>query len=154
MRHLYTRFIYLAVAISLFGVAVHAAAILGGPSWYAFFGAPPQIVASARAGTWLAPVSTAGIAVLMGICAAYGCSALGLFRRLPLLRTVLAGIAAICLLRGLVLVPLAFTHPQLLNLFEVVAALTWGMAGIGFLAGFLMSRSTLAQARTLTGSVR
>ena len=44
-----SRFVYLAAAISLVGVAVHLAAIVGGPSWYAFFGAPPQIVASAEA---------------------------------------------------------------------------------------------------------
>lgn len=142
MKNLHTRFVFLAIAISLAGVAIHIAAIMGGPSWYAFFGAPPQIVASAQAGTWLAPAATAGIAVLMGICAVYGCSALGLVKRLPLLRAMLAGIAAICLLRALVLVPLAFRHPELLNMFEVVAALTWGIAGIGFLAGFLMSRST------------
>ena len=141
MKSLYARFTLLAIAISLAGVAIHVAAIIGGPSWYAFFGAPPQIVASARSGTWLAPVSAAGIAVLMGICGMYACSALGLVRRLPLLRTMLAGIAAICLLRALVLVPLALTHPELLNLFEILAALTWGMAGTGFLAGFLMTRS-------------
>ncbi len=140
MKNLYARLTCLAVAISLVGVAIHVAAIVGGPSWYAFFGAPPQIVASAQAGTWLAPLSTAGIAVLMGVCAAYACSALGLVRRLPLLRTMLAGIAAICLLRALILVPLAVTHPELLNLFEVVAALIWGTAGIGFLAGFLVQK--------------
>jgi len=142
MKNNHGRLTLLALAISLLGVAIHVAAIIGGPSWYAFFGAPPQVVASARAGTWLAPVSTAGIAVLMGICATYACSALGLVRRLPLLRTMLAGIAAVCLLRALVLVPVAFIHPQLINVFEVVAAFTWGAAGIGFIAGFLMARST------------
>lgn len=147
MKNLHIRLIYLAAAISLAGVAIHIAAIMGGPSWYAFFGAPPAIVASAQAGTWLAPVSTAGIAALMGICAVYACSALGLVKRLPLLRTMLAGIAAICLLRALILIPLAFTHRELLNLFEVIAALTWGTAGIGFLAGFLVSKSTLAALR-------
>ena len=135
-----TSLVYLAAGISLVGVAIHIAAIAGGPSWYAFFGAPPQVVASAQAGTWLAPVSTAAIAVLMGICAAYACSALGLVRRLPLLRTMLAGIATICLLRALILVPLAITHSELLNLFEVAAALTWGTAGIGFVAAFYGSR--------------
>ncbi|MFC0253467.1 hypothetical protein [Massilia consociata] len=143
MKTLHARFTYLAAAISLVGVAIHVAAIAGGPSWYAFFGAPPQIEASAQAGTWLAPVSTAGIAVLMGICALYACSALGLVRRLPLLRTMLAGMAAVCLLRALILVPVAFIRPELINLFEIVAALTWGAAGIGFCAGFLMSKSRL-----------
>ena len=148
MSPLHSRFTYLAIAISLLGVAVHVAAIMGGPSWYVFFGAPPQIVASARAGTWLAPIATAGIAALMGICALYAGSALGLVRRLPLLRTMLAGIAAVCLLRALVLVPLAFTHPELINLFEVIAAITWGTAGIGFLTGFLMSKRTLDALRS------
>lgn len=144
MKNLHARLTYLAAAIAFVGVVIHVAAIAGGPSWYVFFGAPPQIVASARAGTWLAPVSTAGIAVLMGICALYACSALGLVRRLPMLRTMLAGIATTCLLRALILVPLAFRHPELINLFEVIAALTWGAAGIGFVAGFLLTRSTLA----------
>ena len=143
MKNLQVRLTYLAAAVSVVGAAIHVAAIVGGPSWYAFFGAPPQVVASAQAGTWLAPVSTAGIALLMGVCAMYACSALGLLRRLPLLRTMLAGIASICLLRALLLVPLAFTHPELISLFEVIAALTWGAAGIGFITAFLMTRSTL-----------
>lgn len=144
MKNNHARLTFLAFAISLLGVAIHVAAMIGGPLWYAFFGAPPQVVASAQAGTWLAPVATAGIAVLMGICSVYAGSALGLVRRLPLLRTMLAGIAAVCLLRALVLVPAAIIHPQLINVFEVVAALTWGAAGIGFVAGFLMTRNTLA----------
>lgn len=143
MKNNHARLTFLAFAISLFGVAIHVAAMIGGPHWYAFFGAPPQVVASAQAGTWLAPVATTGIAVLMGICAMYACAALGWVRRLPLLRTMLAGIAAVCLLRALVLVPAAFIHPQLINVFEIVAALTWGAAGIGFVAGFLMTRNAL-----------
>ncbi|MEH6437922.1 hypothetical protein [Massilia sp. DD77] len=129
--------IRLAAAISILGVAIHLATIAGGPAWYAFFGAPPQVVASARAGTWLAPAGTAAIAALMGVCAAYACSALGLLRRLPLLRPVLAGIAAVCLLRALVLVPLAVNHPELRTSFEVSASIVWGLAGIGFAAAFL-----------------
>lgn len=144
MKNTHARLTFLALAISLLGVAIHVAAMIGGPSWYAFFGAPPQIVASAQNGTWLAPVSTTGIAVLMGMSAMYAGSALGMVRRLPLLRTMLVGIAAVCLLRALILVPLAFLHPQLINMFEVVAALIWGTAGIGFVSGFLMTRRTLS----------
>ena len=54
---------------------------------------------------------------------------------LPLLRTGLAAMAAICLVRALLLPPLAMTHPELRNTFEVVAALLWGLAGIGFALG-------------------
>ncbi|WP_137939003.1 hypothetical protein [Chitinivorax sp. B] len=132
--------IRLAAAIATFGVTIHLAAIAGGPSWYAFFGAPPLIVASAREGTWLAPVSTAGIAALMGICAIYACSASGLVRRLPLLRPMLASMAAVCLIRGFILIPLAINHPELRNAFEVIAAIVWATAGAGFAVGFRSTR--------------
>ena len=135
-----TAWIYLAVAIASAGVIVHLAAVVGGPSWYAFFGAPPIIVESARAGTWPAPVGAMVIAGLMAICAAYACSVLGLVRRLPLLHPGLACIAMVCLLRALLLVPFALKHPELFNTFEVVAASVWGLAGIGFAVGFLVSR--------------
>lgn len=132
------------------GVAIHLAAIVLGPDWYAFFGAPPPVVASAREGTWLAPAGAVVIAFLMGLCGAYACSAIGLIRRLPLLRTALAGIAVICLVRALILVPLAIHDPALLTTFEVVAAIVWGIAGIGFAAGFLVARTS----RTALGVTR
>ena len=138
------RLTYLALAIALFGVAIHLGAVVGGESWYAFFGAPAAVVESARAGTWLAPVSAMVIAGLMAICAAYACSVLGLIRRLPLLRPGLASIAAVCLVRALALVPLAFSHPELRNAFEIIAAIVWGLAGVGFAAGFLASRQPSA----------
>ena len=133
--------VYLSVAIALAGVAVHVGAVFGGASWYAFFGAPPRIVASASAGTWLAPVSALVIAGLMAVCAIYAASVLGIVRRPPLQRTALAVIAAICLLRALILPPLALTHPELLNTFEVVSAIVWLAAGIGFAISFRVSRS-------------
>lgn len=145
------RLILLAAGIAAVGCAIHLAAIAGGASWYAWFNAPPGVVASARAGTWLAPVSAAAIALLMAICALYACSAAGLVRRLPLLKTMLFGIATICLLRVVVLVPLAIRYPQLLNTFEVVAALVWGMAAVGFAAALgavAPSRSVLPAGRS------
>jgi hypothetical protein len=131
----------LAAFIAAVGVAVHLAAIIGGPPWYVWFNAPPRVVASARAGTWLAPVSTAVIALLMALCALYACSAAGLVRRLPLLVPGLAGIAAVCLVRALILIPLAVTHPELRNTFELVAAIVWGTAGLGFAVGVRAARA-------------
>lgn len=136
MKNSQKNWIYLAGIIALIGVAIHIVAIFGGPSWYAFFGAPPSVVRSAREGTLLAPVGALIIAGLMAICAAYAFSALGVIRRLPLLRTGLAGIAIVCLLRALVLWPLMINHPDLRNTFEIVAAIVWGLAGVGFVFGF------------------
>jgi hypothetical protein len=134
--------VYLAAVIAAAGVVIHVGAVFGGPSWFAFFGAPPSIVASARAGTWLAPVSALVIAGLMAVCAVYAGSVLGLVRRPPLQRVALACIAAVCLVRALILPPLAVNHPELRNTFEVVSALVWGLAGIGFAVGFRISRES------------
>lgn len=128
--------ILLAAGIAALGAAIHLGAIVGGPSWFAFFGAPPSIVASARDGTWQAPISAAVIAGLMAVCALYACSAAGLVRRLPLLRPALAGMAAVCLARGLALIPFSIKYPELINTFEVVAAIIWSIAGVGFAVGF------------------
>ena len=132
--------IQLAAAIAAVGALIHVAAVPAGPAWYAYFGAPPGVVASARAGTWPAPVGAFVIALLMATCAWYACAALGAVRRPPLLRTGLAVMAAICLVRALLLPPLAVTHPELRNTFEVVAAILWGLAGVGFALGVKAAR--------------
>lgn len=133
--------VYLAMLIAIAGMAIHIGAIFGGPSWFSFFGAPPSIVASARAGTWLAPVSALIIAGLMALCALYAASAVGLVRRVPLLRFGLACIAVVCLVRALLLPVLAVHHPELRNTFQVVSALVWGSAGVGFAVGFCITKA-------------
>jgi hypothetical protein len=127
--------IALAAAIAAVGALIHVVAIPAGPAWYAFFDAPPSVVASARAGTWLAPVGAVVIALLMATCGWYASAALGIVRRPPLLRTGLAAMAAVCLPRALILIPLAVTHPELRTTFQVVAAIVWGLAGVGFALG-------------------
>lgn len=133
--------VYLAGIIALIGVAIHLGAIIGGASWFAFFGAPPSVVQSARDGTWLAPVGALIIAGLMAICAAYAFSALGKIRRLPLLRTGLVCMAGICVVRALILWPLMITHPELRNTFEIVASIVWGLAGVGFVFGYRLAHA-------------
>jgi hypothetical protein len=127
--------------IAIAGAVIHVGALIAGPPWFVFFNAPPSVVASARAGTWLAPVSALVIAGLMAVCAVYAASAAGLIRRLPLQPLGLAGMAAICLLRALILPPLAINHPELRNAFEVVSAVIWGLAGVGFAVGYRLSRA-------------
>jgi hypothetical protein len=131
--------IYLAILIAIAGVVIHVGAVIAGPSWFAFFNAPPQVLASARAGTWLAPISALVIAGLMGICALYAASVVGLVRPPPLQRAGLLAMAAVCLLRALILPPLAINHPELRNTFEIVSALIWFAAGVGFAAGFRLA---------------
>lgn len=141
MSGIQSRSIQLAIAIALAGVAIHIGAIFGGPSWFRFFGAPPQVIASAEQGTWLAPVGSLVIAGLMGLCGWYGASALGWVRRPWLQRPGLACMASVCIARALILPILAFKVPQLINTFEIVAALIWLLAGIGLAAGFRATRN-------------
>ena len=135
--------VHLATFIAIAGAMIHVAAVFGGPSWYALFGAPPVIVTSAQAGTWLAPVSALVIAVLMTTCSLYAASAAGLVRRLPLLRLGLVSMAVVCIARGLLLPAAALSHPELLNTFEIVSAFIWFVAGMGFAVGSRISRAKL-----------
>ena len=134
------RWIQLAAAIAVLGALIHVAAIPAGPAWYAWFGAPPSVVASARDGTWPAPVGAIVIALLMATCAWYACAALGAVRRPPLLRTGLATMAAICLVRALLLPAVAVSHPEVRTTYEAVAAIVWGLAGVGFALGVTAAR--------------
>jgi len=141
MKIICNSWVFLATAIAVIGVLIHVAAVFAGASWFEFFGAPPSVVASARAGTWLAPVSALAIATLMGTCAFYGASAVGLVRRPPLQRQGLAGMATVCLVRALLLPVLAVRHPELRNTFEVAAAAVWFVGGVGFAVGFRITKA-------------
>lgn len=97
------------VALTLAGLGNAAAAlvhIIGwmmGPDAIAFLGAPPYIVQSMEEGTLDAPVTIAAIVAVLGVFAAYAFSGAGLLPRLPLLRTGISLIAALFILRGLVI---------------------------------------------------
>ena len=95
-----------------------------------------------------AVVGAVVIVALMATCAWYACAALAMVRRPPLLRTGLAVMAAICLLRAAAWRAAAWpapavTHPELRNTFEVVAAIAWGLAGTGFALGYAAVRRRL-----------
>lgn len=95
----------LAAVILVAGALLHIAVLAAGPEWIAFVGAPPEVVRSAELATWLAPVSTLGIAALLAGLALYSLAAAGKFRSLPLVKPILGLFAAIFVLRGLIIVP-------------------------------------------------
>jgi hypothetical protein len=96
------------------GALIHLAAIVGGPDWYAFIGAPDSIVEMVRAGRRYPAVVCLLIATILLSCAAYAFSGAGLIRRLPLLRTGLTLITGALLLRALGFIPLLLWRPQAL----------------------------------------
>ncbi len=92
---------------ALTGVAalLHLGIILGGPDWYRFFGAGERMARHAARGSIYPTLITACIAAVLGVWALYAFSGAGVIRRLPLLRLVLALVAAVFLARGILGVP-------------------------------------------------
>ena len=128
-------FFVVAAALLFAGAILHVAALIGGPSWIAFVGAPREVVESASRGTWLAPVGALGITALLLLLAAYALSAATVFRSFPFSRSILTFFATIFIVRGLIIVPALlqgrFNWRELHDLFVVgssTAILAIGLA--------------------------
>ena len=110
---------------------LHLAVIIGGPSWYRFFGAGEGMARMAERGDWRAAAITVGIASVLALWAAYAFSGAGLIARLPLLRTGLVVISAIYLVRGLLLIPALLINQggvQPFILWSSLIVLVYGLA--------------------------
>lgn len=149
------------------GAVLHIAILFGGPDWYAFFGAPPGLVDMARDGNIRAPISCLVIAAFLMLLAAYAFSAAGLIRRLPFLRSGLAAIAMVLLLRGVLFVPLILWSPDTLSgicdcrrvdAFIVVTSALCLALGVGYALGAWAvparsgRRATVASNRSAKGA--
>lgn len=104
-----------AVLLVLLGLA-HVAAIFGGANWYASLGAPDDIVRMARAGKRFPETVSLLIALVCLLWASYAFSGAGLVRRLPLLRTVLALLAAGMIARAVGFIAVLAVSPNALAL--------------------------------------
>ena len=109
--------------LSAIASVLHLAVIVGGPAWYRFFGAGEGMARMAEQGSSTPTVITLGIAAVLAIWSAYAFSGAGVTQRLPLIRTALAVITAIYLLRGLLLAPTLLFRPQLVTPFAVWSSL-------------------------------
>ncbi len=85
--------------------ALHLAMIVGGPSWYRFFGAGEQMATLAEEGSWTPALVTLAITIIFTVWGLYAFSATGIVRPLPWLKFALLAIASIYILRGLALFP-------------------------------------------------
>ena len=107
---------YLKVAgvLSFFASLMHLAIIVGGASWYRFFGAGEEMAAMAEQGLLQPAIGTLCISVMLAVFGAYAWSGAGILIRFPLLKPVLVLITLIYLLRGAVglLAPFISSHPQ------------------------------------------
>lgn len=130
--------------LSLAASLLHVACIFGGPDWYRFFGAGEAMAQAAERGSWTPPVMTLGIAALLALWAWYAFAGAGVVRRLPLMRTALVLISVIYLLRGLALVPIAFT-PAAQTPFNIWSSLIVLGYGLCYAIGTWRAWSSLSQ---------
>ena len=142
------RYLILSGAAVSAGALLHVAILFGGPDWYAFFGAPPGLVAMARAGNLRAPISCIVIATFLGLLATYAFSGAGVIRHLPFLRTGLATIACVLILRGVLFVPMILWRPGTLagicdcksvDTFIIVTSVLCLAMGVGYALGALFT---------------
>jgi hypothetical protein len=138
------RYLICSGIVALVAGLLHIAIIFGGPSWYAFFGAPAPIVRMAGAGALYPTVSCLVVAALLLLCASYAFSGAGLFRRLPLLRTGLLLVGSVFILRGVAFIPLMVLRPDALarvcncngvDTFLVLTSTVCLATGIGYVVG-------------------
>jgi hypothetical protein len=121
--------------LSAAAAALHVGVILGGPSWYRFFGAGEEMARMAERGSARPALIAAFIAAMLAVWAAYAFAGAGLIRRLPLMRTALVLIAAVYLLRGLVLLPLLVLKPAQIDSFTLWSSLIVLVYGICYGVG-------------------
>lgn len=109
----YNLALILGAGLSAIAALLHVAIVFGGAPWYRFFGAGEKFAQAALKGHGWHDVLTLGIAVVLGVWAAYAFSGAGagLGLKLPWLKEVLWLITAAYLLRGIGGFGLLVTRP-------------------------------------------
>lgn len=131
----YNTTLIVAAGLSVIAALLHVACIVGGPSWYRFFGAGEQMATAAAAGSWYPALATLAVTLVLLSWAAYALSAAGAIPALPLLKVGIISITAVYLLRGLVLLPVLVLKPAMATPFVVWSSLICLGYGIVHLIG-------------------
>lgn len=129
--------------LSALAVLLHLLVIAEGPSWYRFFGAGEELALAAERGSPMPAIITFADAAVLALWSFFALSAAGYVRRLPLLHTVLAAISAICLSRGLAIVPIALTIPDARDLFAYGSSLIVLAFGCAYALGRWLAWSAM-----------
>jgi hypothetical protein len=132
-----------SAALSAVAALMHVGCIIGGPSWYRFFGAGERMAKAAERGSMYPALVTSGITAVLLVWAAYALSAAGVLPSLPLLRVGIVVITAVYLIRGLVLVPVLIVAPGKATPFVIWSSLSCLGYGAVHLVGVVQKWSQL-----------
>lgn len=103
---------------------LHIAIILGGSSWYRFFGAGEEMAIMAEKGSYFPALITTGIVVVFLVWSLYAFSGANyLKKKLPFIKIALVIISAIYILRGLALFPAFIIMPEQVDTFAILSSL-------------------------------
>lgn len=130
----------IAGTLSFAAALLHVACIIGGPSWYRFFGAGDNMVRLAQTGDSYPVYVTLLITAVLISWALYAWSGARLIVKLPLLKTCLTLITAVYLIRGIVgLIFPFFTDDPIVHqnslIFWVVSSVICCIVGGYYFAG-------------------
>lgn len=128
-------------AVIVFGTAIaHMSCIFLGPKCYSAQMAPPQLIESAKEGTYLAPIITILVSLIFFIWGLYALSGAKLIRRLPLLAFIIYSISALCIIRGILPLQLWLRYPDRVNDLAFYYGLGWLVTGLLYLLGYRIHR--------------
>jgi hypothetical protein len=131
----------LAAFIAMGTAVAHLSCIFLGPECYAAQMAPPQIIESAKNGTYFAPIGTVFASALFVVLGLYALSGAGIIRKLPLLKYAVYAVATLCIIRGILPLQLWLRHPDTVNDIVFYTGIVWLVTGLLFLFGYRMCNS-------------
>ena len=109
-----------------------------GPECYAAQMAPPQMIESAKNGTYLAPVANIVVSTIFVIWGLYALSGTGFIRKLPLLKFAIYTIATLCIIRGTLPLQLWLRYPERVSDLAFYYGVGWLVTGLLYLLGYRM----------------
>jgi hypothetical protein len=130
-----SRSLLAGAVLSALAALLHVGCMVFGGPWYRFFGAGERMARMAEAGHWYPFVVTAAITCTLTVWTLYALSGAGLIRRLPFLRTVLLGVGAIYLMRGVAAAALVPYFPGNSLRFWLVSSAVTTLMGVLHLVG-------------------
>jgi len=136
-------FLRAGATLSFIAAAFHVAIIVGGASWYRFFGAGEQMALASEAGELFPHILTLAIAAILTLWGLYALSGAGDVTRLPLLKTALVLITAVYLIRGFIFVPVFWNTGLYSISFMLWSSAICSVFGVVHLVGLSKLWSTL-----------
>lgn len=131
-------FLITVALIAVLTAIAHLSCIWLGPQCFEAQYAPEAIIESARQGSLLAPVGTILVSLIFILIACYALSATRLMSKLPFLKMVTYGIAALCIIRGLLAIQLWIRIPERVDNINLSIAVVWLISGLFLSVGFLL----------------